>query len=335
MEKERWYRTPGKYFRENRRIWLVFLADACIFALVFSLYDLETEAVAYAAALCVLFMTVTAALSFWRYAAAHKKRKRMLRNPELMTEELPRPGTLTEEDYQEMLRSLKTLYDANLTAWENERKESMDYYTTWVHQIKTPIAVMRMTLQGEDTEEHRELAAELFRIEQYVGMVLSYLRLGSDSSDFVFQEYRLDGIIRQAIRKYAAQFIGKRIAIVYEPTDAYVLTDEKWLLFIIEQLLSNAVKYTEKGKVSITVTEQKVLKISDTGIGIAPEDLPRIFEKGFTGYNGRADKKSTGLGLYLCRLTAAKLSHKLSVDSTVGKGTTFSLDLHTDNLETE
>lgn len=335
MEKEKWYRIPGKYFWQHRLTGMVFLADVCIFALVFSLYDLETEAVAYAGALCALFMTIVAAVSLLRYAAAHKNRRRMLLHPELLTEDLPQVGTLAEEDYQEMIRSLKALYDANLTAWENERKESMDYYTTWVHQIKTPIAVMRMMLQGEDTEEHRELSAELFRIEQYVGMVLSYLRLGSDSSDFVFQEYRLDGIIRQAIRKYAGQFIGKRITIEYEPTDISVLTDEKWLLFIIEQLLSNAVKYTERGRVFITVTEEEVLKISDTGIGIAPEDIPRIFEKGFTGYNGRADKKSTGLGLYLCRLTAEKLSHKLSVESVMGEGTTFSLDLHTDRLETE
>lgn len=114
-----------------------------------------------------------------------------------------------------------------------------------------------------------------------------------------------------------------------------MLTDEKWLLFIIEQLLSNAVKYTQQGSVSIRVVPEKVLEIEDTGIGIAPEDVPRIFEKGFTGYNGRADKKSTGLGLYLCRLTAEKLSHKISVESQVGVGTKVSIDLHSDTLWVE
>lgn len=211
----------------------------------------------------------------------------------------------------------------------------MDYYTTWVHQIKTPISVMRMNLQGEDTEEHRELLAELFRVEQYVEMALNWMRLGSDSKDFLFREYALDGIIRQAIRKYAPQFIRRRIRLVYEPAEGKVLTDEKWLLFIIEQLLSNAVKYTQQGSVSIRVVPEKVLEIEDTGIGIAPEDVPRIFEKGFTGYNGRADKKSTGLGLYLCRLTAEKLSHKISVESQVGVGTKVSIDLHSDTLWVE
>lgn len=254
---------------------------------------------------------------------------------EFLLDELPSPETLGEADYQEMLRKLKTIFDENVIDWQNERRESMDYYTTWVHQIKTPISVMRMNLQGEDTEEHRELLAELFRVEQYVEMALNWMRLGSDSKDFLFREYALDGIIRQAIRKYAPQFIRRRIRLVYEPAEGKVLTDEKWLLFIIEQLLSNAVKYTQQGSVSIRVVPEKVLEIEDTGIGIAPEDVPRIFEKGFTGYNGRADKKSTGLGLYLCRLTAEKLSHKISVESQVGVGTKVSIDLHSDTLWVE
>lgn len=166
-------------------------------------------------------------------------------------------------------------------------------------------------------------------------MVLSFLRLGSDSSDFVFQQYDLDAIIRQAVHKYAPQFVRKRLRLQYEPASVQVLTDEKWLLFILEQLLSNAVKYTQEGTITIAVTPEKLLKVSDTGIGIAPEDVPRIFEKGFTGYNGRADRKSTGLGLYLCRIAADRLSHKISVESVVGGGTVVTLDLHTDDLKVE
>ncbi len=114
-----------------------------------------------------------------------------------------------------------------------------------------------------------------------------------------------------------------------------VLTDEKWLVFIIEQIMSNAVKYTKTGSVSIEVTEDKVLRISDTGIGISPEDIPRIFEKGFTGYNGRENMKSTGIGLYLCSQAAKKLSHKISVESQVGKGTTFIIDMKTIKMDVE
>ncbi len=325
----------GRYVRQYRAAALMFLAFGGIFALVFSLYDLETEAVWYAGGLCLFLAAVVLGIHFLSYRRRHLEYKRVLKDIQVTLEELPSPRTLAEADLQEILREQRRLLDTALTDWQQERQESMDYYTTWVHQIKTPISVMRMTLDSEDTKEHRELLAELFRVEQYVEMALNYLRLGSGSSDYVFQEYDLDPIIRQAIHKYAPQFVRRRIRLVYEPVRVKVLTDEKWLLFIIEQILSNSVKYTRKGAVTITATPEGVLTISDTGIGIAPEDLPRIFERGFTGYNGRADKKSTGLGLYLCRMAADRLHHKISAASAPGKGTAISIDLRREALEVE
>lgn len=334
MEKKQSMRVLGAYIWQYRYSFCMFAVYTAIFVAIFSLYKLEVEAVMYAAALCVVLTVPVLALHYFLYRDRHFERQEMLKNIRILNGPLPLPRTLAEADYQEMIAALKQAADSDLTRWQKERQEQMDYYTTWVHQIKTPIAVMRMVLQEEDTQEHRELLAELFRVEQYVEMVLSFLRLGSESSDFVFQEYRLDDLIREAVHKYASQFVRKRIRLLYEPTDVTVLTDEKWLLFIIEQILSNAVKYTREGTVRITVTEEKVLQIADTGIGIAPEDLPRIFEKGFTGYNGRADKKSTGLGLYLCQLAAKRLSHRISVQSEAGKGSVFFIDLHTEKLET-
>ncbi len=333
MQKKRWNDLLCAYLWQYRYTVLLFAGDVFLFAAVLSLYHLEVEAVWYAAALCMLFMLIVLCIHFVLYRKRHKERQKICREIQIRSDGLPKPHTLAEADYQEMVAALKRACDENLTAWQNERQESMDYYITWVHQIKSPISVMRMILQGEDTKEHLELSAELFRIEQYVEMVLSYLRLGSETSDFVFQQYALDDLIRQAIHKYAPQFVRKRIRLSYEPSRAVVLTDEKWLLFIMEQILSNAVKYTLKGSVTIMVAQGPVLKISDTGIGIAPEDIPRVFEKGFTGYNGRADKKSTGLGLYLCRMAADRLSHKISIESEIGAGTTVSIDLHTDPFD--
>lgn len=324
-----------EYIYQYRFTALMFICYSGIFAIVFSLYDLETEAVLYAAGLCAVLTAVTLSVQFIFYRKRHLLRMRILKNIELSADSLPEPRTLAESDYQDMIAALKRLCDQYWTDWQNERRDSMDYYTTWVHQIKTPISVMRMILQSEDTKEYRELAAELFRIEQYVEMVLGYLRLSSEHSDYVFKEYDLDTVIKQAVHKYAPQFVRKRIKLVFEPTGMTVLTDEKWLLFIIEQLLSNAIKYTNQGSIMITVSTDKVLKISDTGIGIAPEDIPRIFDKGFTGYNGRADKKSTGLGLYLCKMAADRLSHKISVQSEVGVGTEFSVDLQEYNIDTQ
>lgn len=333
MKEKQWYYILGAYVWQYKYTVCMFAIYINIFAFIFYLYDLDTEAVWYAAGLCVLLTVVVLTIQFLFYIKRHRQRQRILKNIRILDEQLPEPKTLAENDYQQMIFALKQIYDVVLTEWQNERQENMNYYTTWVHQIKTPISVMRMILQAEDTKENRELATELFRIEQYVEMVLCYLRLGSESSDFVIQEYKLDTVIRQAIHKYASLFIRKRIQLEYEPTEIIVLTDEKWLLFIIEQMLSNAIKYTQEGAVTITVTQDKRLKIADTGIGIAPEDVPRIFEKGFTGYNGRADKKSTGLGLYLCKMAADRLSHKISVTSEIGKGTVFSIDLHSETIE--
>lgn len=158
-------------------------------------------------------------------------------------------------------------------------------------------------------------------------MALQYIRLEQSQSDLSFRECLLDPIIRSTIRKFAPLFIAKKLRILYEGTDKTVLTDEKWLAFMLEQLLSNAVKYTPSGSVSIAVSNDLQLTVTDTGIGIAPQDLPRIFEKGFTGQNGRDDRKATGLGLYLCSKAARKLNVTLSVDSEVNKGTTVTIHL--------
>lgn len=166
-------------------------------------------------------------------------------------------------------------------------------------------------------------------------MALGYVRLDSGTKDLVIAQYPLDEIVRKSIRKYAGQFIRRRIRLIYEGTDQIVLTDEKWLSFIIEQLLSNAVKYTLKGTVTIIVSEEKKLTVTDTGMGIAPEDLPRIFEKGYTGYNGRMERKSTGIGLYLSQMAAKKLGHQITVVSKLGEGSSFTIDLAEYPLRTE
>lgn len=335
MRQEEFMKILGKYIRQHRLSAMVLVFFTGIFAGIFSLYNLETEAVFYAAGLCVLVGIVILAVKFANDFRDHHKREDLLKRIEFSYNELPGAKTLAEEDYQRMVHILGELCSERMTGWKKERQDSLDYYTTWVHQIKTPIAVMRMSLQEEDTKEHRELLAELFRIEQYVEMVLSYIRLEGSERDLLIREYDLDGIIRQAIHKYALQFVHRRIRLIYEPVKVRVLTDEKWLLFILEQILSNAVKYTPKGSVTIRVSEDKKLTVEDTGIGIAPEDLPRIFEKGFTGYNGRADKKATGLGLNLCRKAADNLGIRITAESEVGKGSRFTLDLKEKDLEVE
>ncbi len=181
---------------------------------------------------------------------------------------------------------------------------------------------MNLLLQTEESPNAGEMSLELFKIEQYTEMVLQYLRLGSTANDFVLQTYDLDDMIRQALRKYARMFIGRKLSVNFSETHQKVLTDEKWMVFVIEQLLSNALKYTNVGTISIYGAEGgQGFVIEDTGIGISAEDLPRIFEKGYTGFNGRRDKKATGLGLYLCKQILDKLGHRIEVASVPGTGT--------------
>ena len=203
-------------------------------------------------------------------------------------------------------------------------QEMTDYYTLWAHQIKTPIAAMRLLFQETPQPE---LEVELLKIEQYVEMVLGYLRLGSGSTDYVFREESLDLMLRQAVRKYARLFILKKISLDFQETNRSVVTDEKWLSFVIEQLLSNALKYTPEGGQIRIYNDGETVVIADNGIGIQEEDLPRVFEKGFTGFNGRENRKSTGIGLYLCREVMDRLNHDSSISSRPGQGTLVRLDL--------
>lgn len=323
------------YIKEYGKELLLYVSFIFIFYLVLFLHGITGPAVSYAVILSSSLFFIVKITDTIKLFKNHKELKIQKENLPQIIETFPSPNTILEQDLQEIIFKIENILTSYSNEWENKEQNAIDFYSTWVHQIKTPISVMNMTLQSEDTDEHRFLLSELFRIEQYVDIVLSYIRLGSNNSDYVFKKQSIDNILKECIRKYAPLFVEKRIKLNYKPANITVLTDEKWLSFMIEQILSNSIKYTMSGFVTITVTEDKVLKISDSGMGIAPEDLPRIFEKGFTGYNGRNDKKATGIGLYLCKETASKLGHKISVESTVGKGTTISIDLKHNKLEVE
>lgn len=315
------------YLRARRRVLLFFALACAIFAVVFTLCELPLGAVAYPALLSALLGCGFLLLDFRRTKRKHEELQRLARLPAALTQELPPPETPEEADYQALLRAFRSELAEREAASGARYQEMVDYYTLWAHQIKTPIASMRLTLQNEETPLSRALQGDLFRIEQYAEMVLAFLRLDADSGDYVFREYALDPILRQAVRRFAREFITRKLSLRYEPVSLTVVTDEKWLSFVLEQLLSNALKYTrEGGCVRLYLRAGTQLCVEDTGIGIAPEDLPRIFEKGYTGYNGRADKRASGIGLYLCRRISEKLSIGLSAESKVGKGTTLVLD---------
>ncbi len=324
-----------RYLTGYRHQFIVFGVICSVFAVSFVLYRLPFEAVLYPIILSVAFCAVVCLFDFFKVRKEHAKLCRIRTVTEVITEKLPSAVTIREEDYQNIIRAL--CIEHNDYRCETSRKyaEMIEYYTVWAHQIKTPIASMRLRLQNEDSPLSRKLTSDLHRIEQYVEMVLTFLRLDSDSTDYVFREYDLDKLVKTAVKKFSSDFIDRKLSLVYEPFEATVVTDEKWLSFVIEQVLSNALKYTPCGSITVSLVGEKTLRISDTGIGIAPEDLPRVFENGYTGYNGRTDQKASGIGLYLCRRICTNLGHTITISSTVDVGTAVDIDLTQSKSEFE
>lgn len=301
------------FLKSKQNELLCYIGSMLLFVTVLFLYDVRTDAIQYGLLLSTVLFLLNLALQFFKF----QKR-------------------LSEQDYQNIIKNLKE-QNSELKSQERIFKQEMtDYYSMWVHQIKTPIAamhVLQQTLEEEYPEQKyiKEIKLELFKIEQYVEMVLTYLRMGEMSGDLKFEKYSLDAIVRQVIRKYSQMFILRKIHLQYAKTSQCIVTDEKWLQFVLEQVLSNALKYTKDGGMIFIYTEEKenkkCLVIEDSGIGIQAEDLPRVFEKGFTGYNGRADKKSTGIGLYMCKKIMERLNHQIWIESEIDKGTKVYLDI--------
>lgn len=301
------------FLKSKQNELLCYIGSMLLFVIVLFLYDVRIDAIQYGLLLSTVLFLLNLTLQFFKF----QKR-------------------LSEQDYQNIIKNLKE-QNSELKSQERIFKQEMsDYYSMWVYQIKTPIAamhVLQQTLEEEYPEQKyiKEIKLELFKIEQYVEMVLTYLRMGEMSGDLKFEKYSLDAIVRQVIRKYSQMFILRKIHLQYAKTSQCIVTDEKWLQFVLEQVLSNALKYTKDGGMIFIYTEEKenkkCLVIEDSGIGIQAEDLPRVFEKGFTGYNGRADKKSTGIGLYMCKKIMERLNHQIWIESEIDKGTKVYLDL--------
>ena len=324
-----------QYLKQRRRLFLVGLVFCFIFAVSFLLYHLPIGAVIYPTLLCAVLGILIMFFDFIRVKREHEALQTIRSITDTIAGAFPKIDGIKDEDYQKIIRLISEEHGIYRTETNHKYADMIDYYTVWAHQIKTPIASMRLHLQNEDSALSRTLSSDLHRIEQYVEMVLTFLRLNSESTDYVIKEYDLDKIIKQAVRKFSSDFIGRKLSLVYEPVNTTVITDEKWLSFVIEQVLSNALKYTPAGSITITLENEKTLRIRDTGIGIAPEDLPRIFENGYTGYNGRADKKASGIGLYLCKQICNNLGHTITARSIVDVGTIIDIDLSQRKLEVE
>ena len=344
-------------FIKQNYIWiLMIITMSCIHLLYMYLIGARKQDVVYAAVLDAILLLITVLVGFFRYSSKVKALSNALKRPVEEQAQLPEATDDVEILYHRLLENQSIARSESESSAAVRQSRMRDYYSMWVHQIKTPISAMKLLLEAEreelgqlmcDEEPQATLTElsdnldsfedELFRIEEYVSMALQYQRVSSTENDFVLEKVSLDGVIRDTIKKYAKIMIRRHIGINYSGTKKQVYTDEKWLAFILEQILSNAIKYTPQGFVTIETAEEKdrfFITVKDTGIGIKAEDLPRVFEKGYTGYNGHADKKATGIGLYLCRQMADKLGHTIRMESELGKGTKVWIGFDLDYADT-
>lgn len=321
--------------------------------IIFFLYQLPIEPMVYVTVFWLITGICACLNGFYRYRKKVEQLELIAAAPDINLSQMDSPVGQDERFQQEIMQQLNQMRIDVENASQKSSEDMTDYYTMWAHQIKTPIFALRLLLQ-ESTEENKEKLSELFKIEQYVEMVLGYLRTEDMSSDLKLSRCSLDRIIRDQIHKYAGIFVSKKLTLTYESISQDVLTGEKWLGFVIGQILSNALKYTRTGgiriylekklsldtdDVSISIrnddcnkVENLTLIIEDTGIGIRAEDIPRIFEKGYTGVNGRDDNRATGIGLYLSNKIMGKLGHRLYITSTEGKGTKVFLEFSVEDL---
>lgn len=321
------------YMKQKQNTILYFVVMAAIYVLFAALFHEPIVAAIYP-----LIIAFIAGMVFFFYDYKKTKEKLNLINGlfeigDISCEELPSDSAVANK-YRELVENIYEKSVKRESFANKKMNDAIEYYTLWAHQIKTPIASMRLTISSEDSELARKISSDLLKIEQYVDMVLNYMRLDSTSTDYVIKEVKLDDIIRPVIKKYAGEFILRKLSIDYDEPDDMVLTDEKWLSFVLEQLISNALKYTRTGSIKIYKHDDKLV-IEDTGMGIAASDLPRVFEKGYTGNIGREDKRASGIGLFLVKQVMDRLGHRIHIESEIDKGTRVYLDLNKSNLWVE
>ena len=315
----------------KNHVWILLCMLICIleWIAIFFLYDLPISPLIYAFILSFTTVLLFGGLIWIQKREKIFQLKHCCSQKDYTSLILPKAYTKEEHLYQKLIRYLCPSLQKEQKKAAEEFTRTETYYTLWSHQIKTPLSAIRLLLQ-EESIKRGQIELELLKVEQYVDMALQYQRLEDHTNDLHIAKYEISDMVKQVIKKIAPLFIYKKIRLDLKDLNDTVITDEKWTCFLIEQFLTNAIKYTpEGGTISIYMDREQpsCLAIQDTGIGILPEDLPRIFEWGYTGYNGRIQKRSTGIGLSLCKQAADLLGHTISIESQIRIGTTVRLNL--------
>lgn len=322
-----------KYLTEKKRlINTIFISYTSISTILY-LYSLDFEIIIYPVLIGLVINLCYLFFDYKNFLKTIENIKYYKENTFYINNKKSEYNNIVEKEYFEIFKILKEENKKIIVKNKKEQENIQDYYTQWVHQIKTPIAALGFLIENEEHKEKIKLEKELFKIEQYVDMVLTYLRLDSEHTDLKAEKVYLEKVVKDIIKKYSTFFIAKKIKLTINITENYILiTDSKWLSVALEQIINNSIKYVKREGIINIYLEKNTLIIEDNGIGIASEDIPLLFEKGYTGFNGRKNKKSSGIGLYLTKKTLDKLGYKIKIKSEVNEGTVVKIYLKDDNL---
>ncbi|MEI5990202.1 hypothetical protein A5881_001695 [Enterococcus termitis] len=325
-----------QYILDKRLAIFTYVGIIGLFGSTFFLYEIPLSVYADALLFSTLLIIVVMSVQFSYYVRKHRQLQEGIQAPKLQKFQRKTTHSLLEKEYEQLLAAVEKEYRAEIGALEAANQQLMDYYSMWSHQIKTPIAVLNLKMQENELDQ-AILKQELFKVDQYLDMMLQYLRMNHTETDFVFEEIDLDQLVKDTVKKYAVFFIHKNLSFSLEPTNQTVISDRKWLQFVLEQVLFNAIKYTNQGGIKVYMNHETPFEliIEDTGIGILAEDAVRVFERGYTGFNGRTYQKASGLGLFMSKEILTKLGHQIYLSSEVGIGTKVKLELSQKVFELE
>ena len=248
----------------------------------------------------------------------------------LLPEVVKEPNFIVGEEINYIFKMLSRDMHENVKHYKNIQEEYREYIEMWVHEIKTPIASTKLLIENNNNEITRKIDTQIDKIENFVEQVLYYSRSDEVGKDYIIKKIELSKVVKNVIKKNQRDFINKKISLQLGDLNEIIYSDTKWIEFILNQIVVNAIKYSKGKKDKIQIESKKVanaviLTVQDNGVGIIERDINRVFEKGFTGENGRKFGKSTGIGLYLCKKLCVKLGLGLQIESKVNEGTRVSI----------
>ena len=316
---------------------LLFLTEGVVIWLVLWLSEVVADTGNYMLLLHFVLWGVMFCFDFIRYYRQYRYLQKLRNKKEVLGGLKIQTDTKQTKLFQmwdELLEEQSHLLCRREEEEKNRLKSYQEYYGLWVHQIKTPIFALELLLRGvNEPTLSAQMKAELLKIKDYTQLALQYIRLEDMAADLDLKRYSLENIVKNQLKKYAMLFINQKIRLELKEFRFEIITDEKWLEFVLGQILTNALKYTASGgEIRIWLKEQTLI-IADTGLGIRAEDIPRLFTKGFTGDNGRRQKDASGMGLYLSAKVMQTLGHRIWLESVPGQGTQVFLHFPEQSLQ--